>query len=143
MAQREKSGERIEVVFTDVWQFTGSSTLRRGFLPNLDCYHTDDPHELTVVVEVAGVDPRSLTIAVSERVLVIAGERRRARARGRVYQQVEIEYGPFERRVQLAEDVDPALARARYAQGMVTISLPVAESSSGRRARRTIAVERG
>ncbi len=142
MAQRERSGQPIEVLFADVWQVTGSSTLRGGFRPNLDSYHTDDPHELTVVVELAGVDPRTLTIAISDRVLVIAGERRRARARGRVYQQVEIEYGAFERRVQLAEDVDPAQARARYAQGMVTISLPVAETPAGR-ARRRIAVERG
>jgi HSP20 family protein len=141
MAQREKSGERIEVVFAETWRVTGSSTLGRGFRPNLDCYHTDEPHELTVVVEVPGVDPRTLTIAIAESTLVVAGERRRARADGRVYQQVEIEYGPFERRVRLAEEVDPARARARYDQGIVTISLPVADASPGP-GRQTIDVER-
>ena len=39
---------------------------------------------------------------------------------------MEIEYGPFERRVRLVEDVDPERARARYEQGELTISLPIA-----------------
>ena len=38
---------------------------------------------------------------------------------------MEIEYGPFQRQVRLAEDVDPARAQARYEHGIVTISLPV------------------
>jgi len=113
------------VLFTEALQAARLAGMRRGFRPNLDSYHTDDPHELTVVVEVPGVDPQSLAVAVSERVLVVAGERTRPKASGRVYQQVEIEYGPFERRVRLAEDVDPELARARYEHGIVTISLPV------------------
>jgi len=142
MAHRQKVHEQIEVVFTDVWQRQRFSGLRRGFRPNLDSYHTDDPHELTVIVELPGVDPDSLTIAVSERVLVIAGERIRARADGRVYQQMEIEYGPFERRVRLAEDVDPALARAGYDRGVVTISLPVTDGATSAGGH-TILVEHG
>ena len=44
---------------------------------------------------------------------MIAGERGRARASdGRVYQQMEIEYGPFQRQVRLPEDVDPERATA-------------------------------
>ena len=140
MAHREKVHGQIEVVFSDVWERPRFSALHRGFRPNLDSFHTDDPHELTVVVEVPGIDPGSLTIAVSERVLVIAGERTRAKARGRVYQQMEIEYGRFERRVRLAEDVDHARARAVYDHGVVTISLPVSDRpASGER--RTISVE--
>jgi HSP20 family protein len=46
---------------------------------------------------------------------------------GSVYQQMEIEYGPFQRQVRLPEDVDPAQARAEYERGILRISLPVAE----------------
>lgn len=141
MVHRQRPHEQVEVLFTEALQAARFSGLHRGFRPNLDSYHTDDPHELTVVVEVPGVDPRSLTVAVSERILVVAGERTRAKAEGRVYQQMEIEYGPFERRVRLAEDVDPELARARYEHGMVTISLPIT-SRSPAAARHTIRVER-
>jgi HSP20 family protein len=141
MTDRPRVHERIEILLADVWQGPRLSGLRRGFSPNLDSYHTDDPHELTVIVELPGVDLDSLTIAVSERVLVIAGERTRAKAGGRVYQQMEIEYGPFERRVRLAEDVDPTLARAGYDRGVVTISLPVTGRSASPEGH-TIRVER-
>src|SRR5579871_4307110 len=146
MTRREKAGPEslqteIEELFSDLWQVPRFAGLRRHFRPNLDSYHTDDPHELTVVVELPGVDPASVTIVLSERLLVIAGERTRERSDGRVYQQMEIEYGPFQRQVRLSEDVDPTRASARYEHGIVTISLPVATGPAGGR-RHTIAVER-
>ena len=116
----------IEELFSELWQVPRFAGLRRGFRPNVDSYHTDEPHELTVIVEAPGIDPATLTIVVSERTLVIAGERTRERSGGRVYQQMEIEYGPFARQIRLDEDVDPDRATAKYEQGIVTISLPVA-----------------
>jgi HSP20 family protein len=116
----------IEELFAELWHVPRFAGLRRGFRPNVDSYRTDDPPELTVVVEIPGVDPQGLTIAVAERTLVVAGERSRDRSDGRVYQQMEIEYGPFQRQIRLSEDVDPAAAHARYQHGVVTITLPVA-----------------
>jgi HSP20 family protein len=118
----------IEELFAELWQVPRFAGLRRHFRPNVDSFHTNDPHELTVIVEVPGIDPGTLAIIVSERVLLITGERTRERSDGRVYQQMEIEYGPFQRQVRLAEDVDPDAARARYERGIVTISLPVANA---------------
>jgi HSP20 family protein len=115
----------IEELFSELWHVPRFAGLRRGFRPNVDSYRTDEPAEITVV-EAPGVDPQSLTIAVSERTLVIAGERARDRSDGRVYQQMEIEYGPFQRQIRLGEDVDPAHAHAHYEHGIVTITLPVA-----------------
>ena len=46
---------------------------------------------------------------------------------GRVYQQMEIEVGPFQRQVRLAEDVDPTHARASLEHGVLTVELPVAD----------------
>ena len=89
---------------------------------------TDDPHELTVVVELPGVDPDTIAVAVGERMLVVAGKRPRPVAHGRVYQQMEIEYGPFQRQVRLPKDVDPAGARAEYERGILRIALPVSVS---------------
>ena len=126
MARGDSLHEEIEELFADLWQVPRFSALRRGFRPNVDCFHTDDPHELTVIAELPGVDPQSLSIVVGERTLLISGERSRPRVDGCVYQQMEIEYGPFRRQVRLAEDVDPDHATARYEHGVVTISLPVA-----------------
>jgi len=121
----DKLQEEIEELFADLWQVPRFTGLRKGFRPNLDCFHTVDPHALTVVVELPGVAPESVRVVVGERVLVIAGERTRPKLPGRVYQQMEIEYGAFERQVRLVEDVDPERARARFEQGVLTIDLPV------------------
>jgi HSP20 family protein len=131
MAGREPDDlkEEIEELFAELWQVPRFAGLRRAFRPNVDCYHTDDPHVLTVLVELPGVDPQSVKVVAGERVLVIAGERRRPQVKGRVYQQMEIEYGPFQRQVHLTEDVDPEGAVARFDQGLLTIELPVAEKA--------------
>jgi HSP20 family protein len=116
----------IEELFADLWQVPLYSGMRAGLRPQVDCFRTDDPPALTVVVELAGVDPASLRIEVAERLLSIAGERHRPAAGGRLYQQMEIEYGPFERRIGLPEPVDVDAATAVYEAGMLTITLPLA-----------------
>jgi len=122
----DKLQAEIEELFADLWQVPRFSGLRNGFRPNVDCFRTDDPHVLTVVVELPGVDPHTVQIVANERLLVIAGERKQHKVPGRVYQQMEIETGPFQRQVRLVEDVDPEQARARFEQGVLTIELPVA-----------------
>jgi HSP20 family protein len=119
----------IEELFADLWQVPRFSGLRHGFRPSADCFHTADPHQLTVVIELAGIDSDSIEIVVEERSLTIAGERRRLRVDGQVYQLMEIEYGPFQRRIQLSEDVDVSKASASYDRGLLTVALPIAERS--------------
>jgi HSP20 family protein len=129
MARRDvdKLQEEIEELFADLWQVPRFSGIRHGFRPNVDCFHTDDPHVLTVLVELPGVDPASVQIVAAERVLLVSGERKRPKVPGRVYQQMEIESGPFQRQVRLVEDVDPERARATFDNGLLTIELPVVE----------------
>jgi HSP20 family protein len=128
----ERDVDKLEELFADLWQVPRFAGLRHGFRPNIDCFHTDEPHALTVVAELPGVDPRSIRIAVGERLLVISGERLRPRVPGRVYQQMEIEYGTFQRQVRLAEDVDPETASAAFENGVLTILLPVATTAPAR-----------
>ena len=49
------------------------------------------------------------------------------RSSGARYLAIEIEYGAFERRIELGEDVDAEAATARYDRGMLKIVLPVAQ----------------
>jgi len=134
----DKLQEEIEELFADLWQVPRFSGLRHGFRPNLDCFHTDEPHALTVVIELPGVDPQSIRVVAGERVLVVAGERRRPQVPGRVYQRMEIEYCPFQRQIRLAEDVDPEKAHARFERGVLTIELPVVEQAHAGRFRITV-----
>jgi HSP20 family protein len=128
----ERDVDKLEELFADLWQVPRFAGLRHGFRPNVDCFHTDDPHALTIVAELPGVDARSIRVAAGERVLLIAGERVRPRAPGRVYQQMEIEYGAFQRQVRLTEDVDPSRASAAFENGVLTIVLPVAQTAPPR-----------
>jgi HSP20 family protein len=128
MARRDidRLQAEIEELFADLWQVPRFTGLRHGFRPPVDCFSTAEPHELTVVVELPGVDPETVEIVVEERALTISGERLRPRVKGQVYQQMEIEYGSFTRAVQLTEDVDVAAASATYEHGLLTVTLPIA-----------------
>jgi HSP20 family protein len=117
----------LEELFADLWQVPRFAGLRHGFRPAVDCFHTDEPHQLTIVVELAGVEPESVAVVVEERALTVSGERRRPRVDGQVFQQMEIEHGPFQRTVQLLEDVDVGAAHANYEHGLLTVVLPIAE----------------
>ena len=117
--------QEIQELFSDLWQVPRFSGLRAGFRPHVDCFRTDDA--LTVLVELPGVDPDKVDLFVAEGTLYLAGNRARPSGAGQVYQQMEIDYGPFRRQVSLGADVDLARARATYAQGVLTIVLPVAQ----------------
>jgi HSP20 family protein len=135
--------DEIEELFSDLWQVPRFAGLRHGFRPQVDCFRSADPAQLTVVVELPGVDPVNVQISAMPRALVVSGERTRPRVPGRVYQQMELDYGPFHRQIALAEDVDTANARASYADGLLTIVLPIA-AEPARPARIAIEVtERG
>jgi len=92
-----------------------------------DVFVTDQPPSITVQLDVAGVDPDSTRVALEGDALVVRGERVPPRSGRRRYQQAEIEWGPFERRVRLAAPIDPALVEAWYERGLLIISLPVTE----------------
>jgi HSP20 family protein len=123
--------DEIRELVDDLWNVPRFVVARRGFRPNVDCIRTDDPPELHVVVELPGVDPDAIQVVAGDRVLVVAGERCRPKVSGR-YQQMEIEYGPFQRRISLAEPVDTAAATARYEHGLLTVVLPIAPKPAPR-----------
>jgi HSP20 family protein len=128
----EHAADEIEQLFADLWQvFPFSRGGRRGYRPQVDCLRTDDPPALTVLVELPGVDPEHVKLVAAPRALIVAGVRRRPEKCGK-YQQMEIEYGPFQRRVVFDEDVDPDEASATYERGILRITLPVAPRPSPR-----------
>src|SRR3954447_26355280 len=102
----------IQELFADMWQVPRFSGLRSGFRPQVDCYRSSDPPELVVLAELPGVDPAAVQLVVADGTLILAGNRPRPRCEGLVYQQMELEYGSFQRSIQLPDDVDVAAARA-------------------------------
>lgn len=117
----------IQELFADMWQVSRFSGLRAGFRPQIDCFRTSDPAELVVLVELPGVDPASIELVVAEGMLQVSGERVRPPGGGQVYQQMELDYGPFRRQIQLGDDIDVTTALATYEQGILKVVAPIAE----------------
>lgn len=133
MARRrdiERLQGEIEDLFADLWQVPRLTGARRAFRPAVDAYYCDDPPRVTVVVELAGVEPQDVRIDATPKSLAIRGERRRPRVHGK-FQALELDYGPFERTIQVAEDVDVEGASATYRDGLLTIVLPLATKQQG------------
>jgi HSP20 family protein len=121
----EHAAEEFEQLFADLWQvFPFSRGLRRGYRPQVDVYRSEDPPTLTVQIELPGVDPQDVRLIAGPQALLIAGERRRPKDCGH-YQQMEIDYGPFQRQITLAENIDSEDATATYERGILTVRLPI------------------
>jgi HSP20 family protein len=103
-----------------------------GFSPAVDVYYTDDPPRAVVRADLAGIDPSEIELQIRGRELVLAGHRRPEGGEERVYQQLEIERGPFRRVVPLGVDVDSDGASASYEDGMLTVELPLARPAPSR-----------
>ncbi|HET7856873.1 MAG TPA: Hsp20/alpha crystallin family protein [Gaiellaceae bacterium] len=127
MPRKRDLRDEIDELFADLWQVSRLGGLRRGFRPQLDCFRTEDPATFTVIVDISGVDPERVHVTTADGSLVIAGDRRRDDCEGRSYQQMEIEYGAFQRVVQLPDDADPAHAEATYDRGLLSIVIPIAQ----------------
>jgi HSP20 family protein len=122
----EHAAQEIEQLFADLWEvFPFSRSLRRGYRPQVDVFRTDDPPTLIVQVELPGVDPDDVRLVASPQALLIAGERRRPKDCGH-YQQMEIDYGPFQRQIMFSDDVDAENATATYERGILSVKLPIA-----------------
>lgn len=124
-ANFERMRREIDELFGDA--FERRPGLRgRGFSPKVDVYYTDNPPRAVVKVDLAAVDPADVALEIRGRQLLIAGERRPAQSAGRLYQQIEIEHGPFRRVVELGADVVADQAAASYADGVLKVEIPLA-----------------
>src|SRR5712691_11607595 len=70
----ERVHSELEEVFNVLWHGPRFTVPRRGFRPHLDVVRTEEPDELRVTVDLAGVDPADVHVAVHERALLIAGQ---------------------------------------------------------------------
>ncbi len=124
-ANFERMRREMDELFGEVFE-RGRGLRGRGFSPRVDVYYTDNPARAVVKVDLAAVDPADVALEIRGRQLLIAGERRPTEARGRLYQQIEIEHGPFKRVVELGADVVAEEANASYTDGVLQVEIPLA-----------------
>lgn len=138
-ANFERMRREMDELFGDVLQRSGIAPRKRaGFSPAVDVSYADDPPRAIVTAELAGIDVEELGLEIQGRELVLSGHRRAAESEGRVYQQVEIEHGPFRRVVQLGAEVHAEEAKALYEDGLLRVELPLAQPEPRRQ---TVSIE--
>lgn len=100
------------------------------FEPNTDVHLDQEGGAFVVHVELAGADPDSLRVYADDVDLSIAGERgTRAVSRNASLLRKEIQSGAFVRRIRLPIPIDAENATAAYRDGILTIRLPLAQST--------------
>jgi len=124
-ANFERMRRDMDELFGDVFDRGGLAVHRHAFSPAVDVFYADGPPRAVVHAELAGIDPDELSLEIEGRELILAGHRKAARAEGRVYQQLEIEHGPFRRRIALGADVLADQAKATYHDGILRVELPL------------------
>ncbi len=102
--------------------------------PATDAYETED--SFVVQMELAGMDPGAIEVVTDGQVLTIRGVRQDIAPQGKKhYHKMEINVGPFCRRIALPDDVVPGRAIARYQAGFLYVILPRGRRGTGDRRR--------
>lgn len=131
--------DRIRERMAEAWrQVIGPPGAPRFYPPLIepatDVYETDE--DVIVILELAGIADQEVEILVDGRDLTVRGERAALQGRpGRLYSQMEICFGPFERALLLPSEVEPDAARASYRDGFLEIVLPKAKRQVTRQVR--------
>ncbi len=97
--------------------------------PPTDVYETES--NLVVTIELAQIDPKEVNISLQENVLYIRGIRKAVpSSEKRRYHKMEINYGPFERRIIIPQEIDMDKLTASYDNGFLEIRLPKKQNLS-------------
>jgi HSP20 family protein len=132
-ANFERMRREMDELFGDVLDRGLAPRRRGGFSPAVDVYYESAPPRAVVRADLAGIDPNQVQLEVRGRELVLSGHRvSESPSDDRVYQQLEIERGPFRRVVALGAEVDPDAAQATYEDGLLTVELPLKSPAPAR-----------
>jgi HSP20 family protein len=124
--------ERMSRAYERVFGSPANPGFGRPYMePPVDIYHTDT--EVVVLMEIAGIPEEEIELEVEGRSMVVRGRRKPLSGRpNRVYSQMEITHGAFQRDLLLPSDVNAEAAKAVYKDGILEITLPVTKPHGGR-----------
>jgi HSP20 family protein len=92
------------------------------FAPPVDVY--EDEHNITIKIEVPGIEEKDIDIRVENNTLTVFGERKLEKEEKQEnYRRVERQYGSFSRSFTLPNTVDADNISADYDKGVLKINL--------------------
>jgi HSP20 family protein len=93
-----------------------------SFAPPVDVY--EDEHNVTLKIEVPGIDEKDIDVRIETNTLTVHGERKfEKEEKEENYRRVERQYGSFTRSFTLPVTVDPDQVQANYEKGVLKIKL--------------------
>lgn len=100
-----------------------SAIFEKAWKPLCDVYECED--HFSVIMELAGVDEEKVEVTLHGKALTIRGHRKQLKPSGmnNTY-LLEINYGDFERILELPLEIDEDATRAIYRRGFLEIILP-------------------
>ena len=92
----------------------------KKWLDNL--FESDD--EFIIILDIAQIDPKEINLSIHDNVMVIKGNRRElTKIKKRRYHKMEIDYGPFERRINIPIAVNEKNIKTQYLASFLEIRL--------------------
>ena len=98
-----------------------------GWAPVVDV--NESARDVTIAVELPGIDPSAVDITYENDVLTVKGEKQSTRKEGETetrYHLVERTFGSFARSFRMPKGLDESKIDAQYANGVLTIRVPKA-----------------
>src|SRR5579864_3240208 len=93
-----------------------------SFAPPVDIY--EDEHNITLKVEVPGIEEKDIDVRIENNTLTVHGERKiEKEEKEENFRRVERQYGSFTRSFTLPSSVDPEQVTADYDKGVLKIWL--------------------
>jgi len=115
---------RMNRLFHDSFSSEGQeqALTTTNFTPAVDVY--EDEHNITLKIEVPGIDEKDIDVRVENSTLTVHGERKfEKEEKEENYRRVERQYGSFTRTFTLPQTVDPEKIQANYDKGVLKIQL--------------------
>jgi len=122
----------LDRMFHDVWARPWSGrSFDRVWMPSADIQESENEYEVTM--DLPGLEKDDIHVNVRENLLTIEGERKQERTEDESdYHLVERRYGTFKRSFRLSRAVDAQKIRAKYNNGVLTLTIPKTEEARPR-----------
>jgi len=105
-------------------------TFQRSAMPLDIVRHEGD---VTLRLDVPGIDPEQLEVTVDRGILTISGKRQEERTENDKFFVRERSMGTFTRRLRLPETLNAEAVEASYANGVLEVRIPVTEQAKPRK----------
>jgi HSP20 family protein len=114
--------DRMGRLFRDSFGEGQEALSATTFAPPVDVY--EDEHNVTLKIEVPGIDEKDIDVRIENNTLTVHGERKfEKEEKEENYRRVERQYGSFTRSFTLPNTVDHDNIQANYEKGVLKIKL--------------------